>query len=211
MKAEHRKELQTNVLADRLGKLYQNLKTGPQSTSLTVWILVGLVVAVVVAWFLFQRSPALPWTDLQAADDKKLEELSQKHPGTPLARVARFQEARNLLQSGQRELAASPEIAVKDLADASGRYEQLAAESTDDPLLREEALLGVATAEECLGHLDRAQDFYEKLAAVAPESPRGELAAARAKQLANERLSGGGSEIDFYKKFQAELAKAGRR
>ena len=41
MKTEHRKELQTNVLADRLGKLVQGFREGfkgrPTNTSLLIW------------------------------------------------------------------------------------------------------------------------------------------------------------------------------
>ena len=37
MKAEHRKELETNVLAQQLGKAYEGLKQGPSRTTL-FWV-----------------------------------------------------------------------------------------------------------------------------------------------------------------------------
>jgi hypothetical protein len=211
MKAEHRKELHTNILADHLGKLYEGVKKGPQASSNAVWVVVGLLVAVAAAWWYFHRTGPLPWMELQNATDQRLADLAKDHRGTPLARIARFQEARKLLENGQRLLAEFPEEALKDLADAGVRYEQLAQECTDDPILREEALLGAAVAEENQGHLDRAQELYERLAKAAPNSPWGQKAAAQAAGLAKEREKGGGAEIDFYQKFQAELAKGAKR
>ncbi len=211
MKAEHRKELHTNVLADRLGKFYEGLKTGPQSTSNAVWVVVGLLVLVAAAWWYFHRSAPLPWTELQNASEQKLADLAKDHRGTPLARAARFQEARQFLESGQRLLPELPDEGLKELGEASSRYEQLAQECSDDPILREEALWGVAVAEENRGKLDRAQEFYEKLRDAAPKSPWGQKAKERAEELARERQAGGGPETDFYKKFEAELAKSGKR
>ena len=44
MKAEHRKELETNVLADRMGRVVQKIRTRPQRR--VVLYVVGGVVAV---------------------------------------------------------------------------------------------------------------------------------------------------------------------
>ena len=46
MKAEHRKELQTNALADHLGRFIQNLKSKPSAA--TVYVAGGVVLVVVI-------------------------------------------------------------------------------------------------------------------------------------------------------------------
>ena len=47
MKAEHRKELETNVLANRMGRLLETAKQKPQRGTV-MWILFGVAVLVVV-------------------------------------------------------------------------------------------------------------------------------------------------------------------
>ena len=42
MKAEHRKELQTNVLADSIGRFWLSLKAAPSSTTIAVWVFILL-------------------------------------------------------------------------------------------------------------------------------------------------------------------------
>jgi tetratricopeptide (TPR) repeat protein len=207
MKADHRKELKSNVLSEYLEKFYESLKAGPQSKSTTAWVLLAVAVGVVAAWFYFRHTAPLPWTDLQNTDDTKLQTLAEKYRGTPLARVARFQQARDLLARGQLALAAEPKRAVEDLDRASSLYQDLAIDCNDDPILRDEALLGVATAEEARGNLEQAKEYYEKLAKAAPKSDWGKMADDRAKDLANELQAGSGPEIDFYKRFQQQLAK----
>ena len=69
MKAEHRKELQTNALADRLGRFVQNMKSTTQSSSVLVWVIIILVLAGLVGLWLYWRSSSknarsLTWVTL---------------------------------------------------------------------------------------------------------------------------------------------------
>src|SRR6516164_3425961 len=50
MKAEHRKELHTNLLADSMGKLVQKVKSPTSTRAVVLWVIVGLVVATVGFW-----------------------------------------------------------------------------------------------------------------------------------------------------------------
>ncbi len=51
MKAEHRKELQTNYLADRMGRLMQGMKAGPQNTgSMVIWGEAATPVSTTAGW-----------------------------------------------------------------------------------------------------------------------------------------------------------------
>lgn len=55
MKAEHRKELQTNKLADSLGKMVQRAKEGPSRNTVIVIGSVAVVVALFFTWRYFSR------------------------------------------------------------------------------------------------------------------------------------------------------------
>jgi hypothetical protein len=56
MKAEHRKELQTNALADWLGRTIQRLKEGPSRPTLYILGLVVLGLVIYLAWGYYSRS-----------------------------------------------------------------------------------------------------------------------------------------------------------
>jgi hypothetical protein len=217
MKAEHRKELQTNVLADHMGRFLKSMRSGPQSTSIGVWVILALVVGIVVAWQYFRSRTPPPWTELYSVNelsgnalDKKVDDITKKNHGTPLARVARFEKARDLLRRGQEELCAQPTVARDLLEKASALYEQLALETTSEPPLAQEALMGVAQAEETRGDLKRAREFYGKLAEAYPKSVLGELAKKNADELDEEFEAGHGPKIDFYKKLDAQIAEASK-
>ncbi len=123
MKAEHRKELQTNALADRIGRFFQNMKSGTQSTSLMVWVIAAVVIIVLGTWWYLsrrardarsdlwvsldavpevQRPRASPFdfnarptntTELEKASLEDLEAIIENHPGTKQAMIARFRRA----------------------------------------------------------------------------------------------------------------------
>jgi hypothetical protein len=226
MKAEHRKELQTNVLADHMGRFLQSIRSGQPSTSIIGWVIAALVVAVVAGWYYFSHLAPPPWNELYGANDlpgqhleeptksdryRKLEDIAKKNRGTPLAKAARFEQARDLLRSGQDIVCAKPTEARDLLGKASELYEQLALESTAQPLLAQEALLGVARAEESRGNLPRAREYYEKLATAYPKSAAGESAKKNATELAEELNAGHGPRTDFYKKLDAQIAEAAKR
>src|SRR5262249_47978353 len=116
MKAEHRKELHTNALADRMGKLLKGMRSRTQSTSLMVWVIILLAVGTLGAWWYFstsaRRARSALWVGLDdtgeaRSDDRYLENLEQfakANPGTVPARVARFQIARTNLRDGLQRL-----------------------------------------------------------------------------------------------------------
>jgi hypothetical protein len=183
MKAAHRKELQTNVLADKMGRLVANVRSGPKSASVVGWVLVTLVLVVFGVWKYLQSTSqeedSARWVNLRAAaaDPKtmpaELEKIKEADKGTIQARFARFQLARWSLREGQDHYASDQrDAAVKSLVIARDLYEQLVREPAESPVLRQEALLGAAKAEEALagssppgseaerGSLDRALNYY---------------------------------------------------
>jgi hypothetical protein len=233
MKAEHRKELQTNVLADRMGRLVQEVKTGSTTKSAIVWFIAGLALVTLIGWYIATQTGARggsAWVSFNNSEMSPgaLESISQANPGTMAARTARYQRARLLLRSGLNSIyanvGASPAIsaqsdAARALVDARRLFNEMTSECSEDPVLQQEAMISAAKAEEALagvardgdakqsvGDLDTAQKLYARLAEKYPETEYGKQAAERSKALADHR-----AEIaDFYDRFREASAQRSR-
>src|SRR5262245_6897997 len=184
MKAEHRKELQTNVLADKVGKFLQGLRTRPDATTLTILAFVILGAGLFFGWRYWrsysERTRSALWLRLdEAATQENLDAVIKDGGSGPAGRVALFHKARDLLHAGLHGFAAKS--AVNDgkspreqLEEAHDLYDKLAKESQDSPLLVQEALMGVAKAKESLAKnqddLDGAVAAYKALADRYPAS-----------------------------------------
>jgi len=177
MKAEHRKELHTNLLADRLGRLVHKARTGPKGTPVIIWVFVGLAVVAIGFWYYFvtagKSERADQWARLDqatsavmAAGDRQafldeLDQIIEAGKGTVPGRAAQFQKARFLLQQGPKDQFAdvpSREKAIKSLEEARKLYRELAAQCQDSPVLAQEAMMGAATAEEALIAVPQAEN-----------------------------------------------------
>jgi tetratricopeptide (TPR) repeat protein len=172
MKAEHRKELQTNALADHLGKWLQTLKTGPKPTAVVVAVFIVLVIGLIFAWGWYatksSEERAQLWLSFDnAASLGDLEMLSEKHQGTEVALLSQFQEARIKLREGLKDLYASladsRTKAQEKVKEAGDLYERLIPRARNTPVLYQEALLGIASARESLGDISGAIGFYGQL------------------------------------------------
>ncbi len=191
MKAEHRKELHTNYLADRMGRLVQGMRSGPQSTGSTVaWVLISLTIGTIVVWYVTamnsNRSPL--WVKFEEDATQRnlagLEKLTRDYPGTLPARASRFEIARVNLQSGLANLYSSQrDSAISQIKNAKRLYGELVKECAGDPILAPQALIGAAKAEEALvgipkgdnpaeseESLDKALGYYEELVKNYPKS-----------------------------------------
>jgi hypothetical protein len=195
MKAEHRKELQTNALADRMGRVIQRMKQRPSRGSFLTVVLVVFVVLAAV-FFLWRRNSAIQreaqrWVDFSRAQSgQSFEVVMETHPGTAEARLAKFQLAWVLLyDNGIRRLPVDAKGAVQNIRLAKETYQQLWPEVKDDPVLAPEARYALAVAEESLAvgdahtHLGAAKELYSAVAKDYPNSAYAEQAKKRAKQL----------------------------
>src|SRR5437870_2747860 len=126
MKAEHRKELETNVLADRMGRLLENFKQKPERGTM-FWVVAGIVV--VALTFLGVRYYQLgkddnsdAWFSYYVGDYKTVREVyGDKMPGKAVA----FEQAWELLWNGVKRFGIDPEGAQKYLTTAARLYEKL--------------------------------------------------------------------------------------
>jgi hypothetical protein len=196
MKAEHRKELQTNVLADKLGHAIQGLKEGPSRNTVLVGALVALVVLLIVTWYYFSSSAQagnsarwLQWDSL--ADPRQLETFAddKEIQGSMQGRAAQFQIARLNLIEGLQRFGSNRGDAAKTIRKAADLYEKLEKDSRDTPLLQQEALMGAARAFESLGELDKAKSYYEKLTQTYPATALGKSAQKQLDRLGSEAVS----------------------
>lgn len=227
MKAEHRKDLHTNLLADRMGRLVKGVTSNPSSTSAIVWVIVGVAVVTFGAWFIASRATGGQsdlWVKLDRNYNREeLEAIAREHPGSMAARVARLQNARLLLRVGLASLCPGQRgmmmeesepipraEALADVAEARKLFDELAAESNDDPAIRQECLLQAARAEEALvnpaatadapfkGTLQRAIERYEQfLAGAEKDTPLYSAVTRHVQELRN----GETAAENFYKEF----------
>jgi hypothetical protein len=199
MKAEHRKELQTNALADRMGRVIQKMKQRPSRGS---FLTVVLVIFVVLAgiFFLWRRSraaeqAAAAWVDFSRTQEKQTLELVMDKLEPVQPRVARLADIQlawiDLYENGIKMMAVDPRRAAANIKLAKGRYERLLPDLKDDPVLAPEAHYALAVAEESLAvddpvtHLSAARELYNAVAKDYPKSAHAKLAEKRAKQLSN--------------------------
>lgn len=184
MKAQHRKELQTNTLADSLGRLIQGLKSGSNNFLYLVCLFVLAAAALFfgVRYF-YQKSEqktARLWSKLAAATKTDLEEIAKQNPGTMQSRIARLEQARTLLREGEQKSYSAFERTQgrKDLEAARNLYGPLAKEFRDMPILAQESLLALAKISENLGDYDKAWEHYRELALQFPDTTPGKEARA---------------------------------
>jgi hypothetical protein len=213
MKAQHRHELKTNALADRMGGLLQSMKSAPKTTSVLVWVFIILALGTYAVWQ-YQASAAQSqrselWTQVDQGTHepeggtRSLEELGKNHSGSIAGRAANFTLARLNFQEGQEGLDSFRRTeAVQKLVQAREMYQKLSKQCADAPALAQEALMGLAKAEESLvgiavpksdedkteeptyyGSLDKALEYYRQLADKYPDSPLGKAAAKRVEDL----------------------------
>jgi hypothetical protein len=189
MKAEHRKELATNTLADKIGQVIQSFKEGP-SRNATIYgtvVVVAILLVVVYRWVSANATANdsarwLSWD--QITNREELERFVETNQDTEQSRLARFELARLDLFEGLRGLGSQSKTdALKRLRDAASRYEKLADESGNTALLTQEALQNAAKARESLGEYDQAKVLYARLARDFPQSLKGKDAGEQVKLL----------------------------
>jgi len=210
MKAEHRKELATNTLSATLAEWLESLRGGPTNGSVVFWafllLAVGLGVGVYYWYESNKRTTSALWTRVENADTPDdLLKVAESSAGSAAARSARFERARLLLRGGLEKILSNldseREAAWKDVKAAEEEYNKLATELTDVPVLKQEALFGLAKAREGQGNVEGALETYENLNKRYGDSALGKVAGEQLEKLKNNRKEA----EEFYAKLR-ELA-----
>jgi hypothetical protein len=215
MKAQHRKELQTNTLAAGMGRVVKNIKTGPNRR--TVYVVAGvlLLIGIGVGYLFWSnaraRASADLWVKFDHMDQTSIDELIRDHKDKKQGLAARFQLTYlELWEGGLKRLAADPVSAMNFLKQTSEKYEALATEAKDDPTLASEARFNIAVAREALAvdnmkNLEEAVDLYKKVAADYPNTAHGKAAQERVK-LFTDPVSRAKVE-DFYRVLHVQVGE----
>jgi hypothetical protein len=171
MKAEHRKELETNTLADKVGEAMQRVKGGSRRRILLYVVAAAvLIVGGIIGfrWYaLSKQETSLQWVYLDDGAGGHLVALS-KTKGYA-GKAARFQIAWFLYwEQGVRMIGVDPPGSMKALKQAGKFYEELADECKDDPIFEPQAMLGIAVVQETravqdTAMLKSAQNSYQAL------------------------------------------------
>lgn len=173
MKAEQRHQLQTNYLADTMGKLWKGSKS---SSSGMLWGVLLVIVAVgVFYWWQTGRAANIVsatwinWWDHRSSPmaidympDTELEKMAGQFKGSAADNAARLTLADQLYEKGyQTTFKESAPVAAKQFEQAFGVYESLAAAASSREVgLR--ALVGAARCQESLGDIEKAKSWYQK-------------------------------------------------
>ena len=193
---EHQKELEKNVLAERLTTGWDKFKKG-KLVSYRVMAL-SLIAVTAIGLFFYIRSGkradvSSQWTELESANTlDTLDEFAKKHPNTTTGNVALLHAARyKLARVGIDELttrdAAKQKKAADEIESARDTFEQLVGAFKDDPVNKAQCILGRVKAEAALigmfkdgatgeqrGSVAKLIEWLETLAAEAADTPWGE-------------------------------------
>ena len=172
MKAEQRKELETNTLADKVGQVMQRVKASPRRTFFT-YFFIGLAV-LVAAWFAWNwwkrhiEETSFEWVQFYDGSAQLIVELNKKE--TPAGKAARFQLAWvQYWDHGVKQLGRNQQGALSSIKDSVKRYALLATEcKDDDTVFKLQAMLGQAVGTETLAveelsNLTKAKGLYQQI------------------------------------------------
>jgi len=196
MKSERRHELQTNVLADWLGKHIESTKPYARMTVGAI----GLLFVLAVAWlFLSNRKStqqAAGWQDFYGAVERRseplLREVAQRHAGTEVGLWASYSLANFIYNDGAQQLFDDREQANELLLSAQSVYDDVVRQAKQ-PFLQQRAIFGLAQAFESRNDLLNAGKQYSRLAERWPDTALGKHA-----EQAVLRLRGQESFYDWF-------------
>ena len=222
MKTERRHELQTNELADWLGKHIETYK--PELKYAGGAVVVLLVFSAV--YLLFQQHKAaqsgVTWGEflqasLESSPDeqgKAYQDIANRNAGTDAGLWAMLSEADLDLSQGSELLFSDRELALVELERAKKNFSQVEQEAARNPVLLLRARFGLAQTLECLGELSKAKEKFElvhksalesALGKTTDESVLGKIAEKRAKRLDDKSI------VEFYAWFEKQKPRTPHR
>jgi hypothetical protein len=186
MKAEQRKELETNALADRMGHMMTRMKTQPRRTA-TYWVIAIAVLFIALftlfRWYTMSReNNSHNWRLFEIGSRGSIDMLAKEEALTTQGKAARFEKAWIFYwEAGVKRLGIEREKALDAMDFSADIYRKLAKDCEDDPIWESEALYALAVIEEThavqdIEALDKAKLKYEAVVAKHKDTARGKLA-----------------------------------
>jgi hypothetical protein len=232
MKAEERKEIETNSLVLLVQRWRQNL------TWRTGYYVVGTLALVITGVLLYryftgesQKARDAVLEQLASANKpEKLKEGMEAHRGTVYGSLFKLQLARYLLKNdGLPKLgtdnATAQQQAANAISEARGHFLELTSELKEkehaalvqeswySAAKAEEALVGLPTAagaSEYRGNVDKAIEYYEKAGAIFPDTEFSKQYKARAETLRSNKEKFVADQKAIYKPFERPSFSSGK-
>ncbi|NLF73567.1 MAG: hypothetical protein GX575_31400 [Candidatus Anammoximicrobium sp.] len=189
MKTQRRHELQTNQLADTIGMYLQKVRPYQKPILYGVVAIAVLAGAVLYLSTQQQARAGASWEDYFSAmieqRPEALDEVARLHQGSTAALWAQQGAGDIKLAMGASLLYRDRKEAEKNLKDAEKAFLDVEQQGARYPLLLQRARYGLAQVYESLSQVDKARDYYGKVAAAEPHSALGQLAQRRRDQIAD--------------------------
>jgi tetratricopeptide (TPR) repeat protein len=190
MKTQRRHELQTNTLADTIGVYLQKVRPYEKPILYGVVAIAVLAGAVLYLSTQQQAKAGASWEDYFSAmveqRPEALEEVARLHQGSTAALWAQQGAGDIKLAMGASLLYRDRKEAEKNLKDAEKEFLAVEQQGARYPLLLQRARYGLAQVYESLSDIEKARDYYGKVAAAEPDSALGQLAQRRRDQIAGD-------------------------
>jgi hypothetical protein len=192
MKAEHRKELETNALAERMGRVVVGMKRAPQKKTMVWLVIAGAVVVIIL---LFSRyghmqkvDNALNW---EKFSDGQIQQFLKDDLQSNQSKASFYELNFLNLRQWLGHLATEPKEVMAKLEELDKSYGVLANRCKDDKVLLPEALFAQAVIKETLilkdaDNWQAARDAYKELATNHKDTAFGKEARKRLEILENK-------------------------
>jgi hypothetical protein len=215
MKAEHRKELETNILADKMGKFISS-SHGRPSRGVVFYAVIGLVAALAVflvyRWYVNSATRlGTAWYLLEDGAPQTIEQMANSTEANAATKAARFQVAyETLWLTGMKQLGSRPKEAMQRIQMAEEIYRKLAEACKGDPIYEPEALYALAVIEETRAINDRtnlvtALEKYKAVTKLNKDSAFAKLAQERVEALEDDEKN---RQINrFYQDLEENLRR----
>ncbi len=187
MKTERRHELQTNELADWLGKQIAGIRPYSKTILGVVVLIVAAIVALMLSLTQRSRNVAGGWQAYYdatvARNAEKLSEIAKDYEGTTAGLWATQSAGDAYLMQGTSLLHIDRDDAADRLNKARAAYQQVIDQTYDD-LLKPRALIGLAQCYEARNEVEEAEKQYNRVIEGWPETSLAKLAKERRDLLA---------------------------
>jgi hypothetical protein len=201
MKTKRRHELQTNILADWMGKQIEVLRPHSQAIAIGAIAVVAIIAgAIALSQWLGSREPG-GWPEYFGAfaerDPEKLQEVAETEGvDDRAANWALLTAAELQMSEGAQQLYEDKDEGADILEQARDKLAALAKRSPSDPYLKQRSQYVAGQVYESLAaarttgvtkNLDKAREHYNKAKEVAPDTPLGKAAAEALERLKDEK------------------------